>query len=289
MLEYSSMNISVIIPTHNAGFYLQELLSRLAKQDLPPAEIIIIYSSSTDNTTEIARENGTFVMTIPKESFDHGRTRNTAALKARGEILVFMTQDALPANASLLRLLTAPLLKGEIAASCGRHIPKDDASPLEVFARHFNYPEEGSVKGIEDIQKYGIKTFFFSNVCSAFRKDLFVKIGMFPERVRANEDMIISARLILSGYRIAYVPEAAILHSHKYSLLNQFWRYYNIGSSLRNNRWIFRYAQPEGEGVAFIKKQILYVLKQHNYRWIPYIFLEMMMKYAGYRIGLLAG
>lgn len=283
------MNISVIIPTHNAGLDLQELLSRLAKQDVPPTEIIIIDSSSSDNTADIADKSGAFVMTIPKESFDHGRTRNTAAMKATGELLVFMTQDALPANASLLRLLTAPLKQGQIIAACGRHLPKEDASPLEVFARHFNYPAQGSVKGIEDIQKYGIKTFFFSNVCSAFRKDLFVKIGMFPERVRANEDMIIAARLILNGYRIAYIPEATILHSHNYSLLNQFRRYYNIGSSLRNNRWIFRYARPEGEGFEFIKKQLAYVLKQHNYRWVPYIFLEMIMKYAGYRTGLLAG
>jgi rhamnosyltransferase len=289
MLEYISMNISVIIPTHNAGPSLQELLFRLTRQDLPPKEIIVIDSSSSDTTTEIAKENGAFVMTIPKESFDHGRTRNTAASKAKGEILVFMTQDALPANASLIRLLTDPLRQGEIVATCGRHLPKDDASPLEIFARHFNYPAQGSVKGIDDIQKYGIKTFFFSNVCSAFRKDLFVKIGMFPEKVKANEDMIIAARLILNGYRIAYIPEAAILHSHNYSLLNQFRRYYNIGSSLRNNRWIFRYARPEGEGVQFIKKQISYVLKQHNYRWVPYIFLEMIMKYAGYRMGLLAG
>jgi rhamnosyltransferase len=289
MLEYSSMNISVIIPTHNAGLYLQELLSRIAKQDLPPTEIIIIDSSSSDNTTDIAKKNGAFVMTTPKESFDHGRTRNTAAFQARGEILVFMTQDALPANASLIRLLTAPLQHGEIVAACGRHLPKDDASPLEVFSRHFNYPEKGSIKGIEDIQKFGIKTFFFSNVCSAFRKDIFVKIGMFPERVRANEDMIIAARLILNGYRIAYIPEATILHSHNYSLLNQFRRYYNIGASLRHNSWIFRYARPEGEGLKFIKKQMSYVMKQHNYRWVPYIFLEMIMKYAGYRIGLLAG
>lgn len=289
MIEYSSMNISVIIPTHNAGLSLQELISRLASQDLPPNEIIIIDSSSSDNTTDIAKKSGAFVMTIPKESFDHGRTRNTAALKAKGEILVFMTQDALPANPSLLRLLTAPLLQGDIAAACGRHLPKDDASPLEVFARHFNYPEQGSIKGIGDIQKYGIKTFFFSNVCSAYRRGPFIKIGMFPERVKANEDMIIAARLILNGYRIAYIPEATILHSHNYSLLNQFRRYYNIGASLRNNSWIFQYARPEGEGLQFIRQQISYVLKQHKYSWVPYIFIEMVTKYAGYRIGLLAG
>jgi len=254
MIEYSSMNISVIIPTHNAGFSLQELISRLASQDLPPNEIIIIDSSSSDNTTDIAKKSGAFVMTIPKESFDHGRTRNTAALKAKGEILVFMTQDALPANPSLLRLLTAPLLQGDIVAACGRHLPKDDASPLEVFARRFNYPEQGSIKGIGDIQKYGIKTFFFSNVCSAYRRGPFIKIG-----------------------------------SHNYSLLNQFRRYYNIGASLRNNSWIFQYARPEGEGLQFIRQQISYVLKQHKYSWVPYIFIEMVTKYAGYRIGLLAG
>ena len=283
------MGISVIIPTLNAGESLANLLSALMKQELAPVQIIVVDSSSEDNTVSVAKSLGADTLVIPRESFNHGGTRNFAASKATGDILVFMTQDAMPANRSLLRMLTAPLTDTDIAATFGRHLPKQNATPLESFSRRFNYPEEGYVKGAADIQKFGIKTFFFSNVCSAFKKQPFADIGMFPEGIRANEDMLITAKLILSGHKVAYVPEAVIIHSHTYSLTHLFRRYYNIGSSLKTNKWVLRYAKPEGEGIKFMKDAFVFVVKQHQYRWIPYLFLETVTKYAGYRMGLLKG
>ena len=283
------MSISVIIPTLNAGESLAELLSSLMKQELAPAQVIIVDSSSEDNTVSVARRFGAEIFVIPKDSFNHGGTRNFAASKAIGDILVFMTQDAIPGNRSLLRMLTAPLRDSDIAATFGRHLPKQNATPLERFSRGFNYPEQGSVKGVADIQKFGIKTFFFSNACSAFKKKPFNEAGMFPEGIRANEDMLITAKLILSGHKVAYVPEAVIIHSHTYSLRRLFQRYYNIGSSLKNNNWVLRHAKPEGEGIKFMKDAFVFVMKQHQYRWIPYLFLETATKYAGYRMGLLKG
>jgi rhamnosyltransferase len=283
------MGISVIIPTLNAGESLVNLLSSLMKQDLAPMQVIVIDSSSEDNTASLAKRSGAETFVIPRKSFNHGGTRNFAASKARGDILVFMTQDAMPGDQTLLRVLTDPLRDKGIAATFGRHVPKENAAPLESFSRLFNYPEQGFVKEAADIQRFGIKTFFFSNVCSAFKKGPFTAAGMFPEGIRANEDMLITAKLILSGYKVAYVPEAVIIHSHAYSLRGLFRRYYNIGSSLKNNNWILRYAKPEGEGIKFMKEAFVFVMKQHQYRWIPYIFLESVTKYAGYRMGLLKG
>jgi rhamnosyltransferase len=283
------MRISVIIPTLNAGVYIEKLLSILQAQDITYSEVIIIDSSSRDNTVDIAQGFGAKTVVIPRYTFNHGKTRNIAAVKAKGDILVFMTQDALPLEYTLLRNLTTPLQIPDIASTFGRQVPKSNASPLEVFARQFNYPETGSIKGIDDIKKYGIKTFFFSNVCSAIKKELFLKVGMFPEDVRANEDMLMAAKLILNGYKVAYIPEAKVIHSHNFSLLQQFRRYYNIGSSLKNNSWILKYTLPEDEGIKLVKEQISFVLKRHNYLWIPYIFLESVTKYAGYKIGLIKG
>jgi rhamnosyltransferase len=283
------MRISVIIPTLNASLYIEKLLSILQAQDTKYLELIIIDSSSEDNTVDIAKRFATKTMVIPRHTFNHARTRNIAAMEAKGDILIFMTQDALPLDNTLLRNLTTPLQISDIAATFGKHIPRSDASPLEIFARQFNYPETGSIKGIDDIKKYGIKTFFFSNVCSAIKKDLFLKVGMFPEDVRANEDMLMAAKLILNGYKVAYIPEAKVIHSHNFSLLQQFRRYYNIGSSLKNNSWILKYTLPEDEGIRIVKEQISFVLKRHDYLWIPYIFLDSVTKYAGYKIGLITG
>lgn len=283
------MKVSVIIPTLDAGKSIGNLLSSLGSQDIESPEIIIIDSSSGDKTVDIAKSFGVRTIVIPRSTFNHAKTRNIAAMEAKGETLVFMTQDVLPVDNTLLSKLTAPLRKPGIAATFGRHIPKADASPLEVFLRHFNYPDKGSVKGIDDIKRYGIKTFFSSNVCSAMKKEPFLKVGMFPEGIRANEDMLITGKFILEGYKVAYVPEARVIHSHNYSLLEQFRRYYNIGSSIKKNRWIREYTKAEGEGARFMKGQIYFVLKQHRYFWLPYIFLESAAKYAGYRIGLIAG
>jgi rhamnosyltransferase len=283
------MEISIIIPTLNAGIYMEKLLSLLRAQDTKPVEIIIIDSSSRDNTIDIAKRFGAKTMVIPGHAFNHGKTRNLAATEARGNILVFMTQDALPQDNTLLSKLTAPLQISDIAAAFGRHIPRSDASPLEVYARQFSYPDTASIKGIDDIKQYGIKTFRFSNVCSAIKKELFLRAGMFPDGIRANEDMLMAAKLILNGYKVAYVPQAMVIHSHNYSLFQQFRRYYNIGSSLKNNSWVLKYVRAEGEGMRFIKGQARFILKCRKYLWIPYILLESMTKYVGYRIGLIAG
>jgi len=283
------MNISVIIPTLNAGRLIGQLLSGLLSQDLRPGEIIVIDSSSQDNTVDIAKKTGVSTQVIPRSTFNHGKTRNQAALTAAGDTLVFMTQDAIPVNNSLLRELTAPLQEPDIAATYARQIPRPDAPLLEVFTRHFNYPEKASVKSLNDLKPLGIKTFFFSNVCSSMKRELFIKAGMFPESVRANEDMVITAKYIINGYKVAYVPEAMVIHSHNYSLLGQYRRYYNIGSSIRENRWILDYTHAEGEGMKFIQEQIQFVVKKHKLHLIPYIFLESLAKFLGFRMGLVTG
>ncbi|MBS1112894.1 MAG: glycosyl transferase, family 2 [Nitrospirae bacterium] len=283
------MDISVVIPTLNAGRLIGQLLSSLLSQDMKPLEIIVIDSSSEDNTVDIARELGVNTMVIPRTTFNHGGTRNQAALTAAGDILVFMTQDAIPLNGSLLRELTAPLQEHDIAASYARQIPRPDAPLLEIFMRQFNYPEEGAVKSMHDLKQLGIKTFFSSNVCSSMKKELFMKVGMFPETVRANEDMVITAKYIISGYKVAYVPEAMVIHSHNYSLFRQYLRYYNIGSSIRGNKWILDYAHAEGEGLKFFREQVQFVVKKHKFHLIPYIFFESIAKFLGFRMGLVTG
>lgn len=282
------MKISVIIPTYKAEKKIKQLLNNLIQQTLSPYEIIIIDSSSDDKTLQLAKNMGAQTLQIPKSQFNHGETRNMAAHNATGEVLLFMTQDAIPADKYLIEKLISPLNIDNVVASFARHIPYENATPLEEFARRFNYPEKEYIRGKEDIQSFGIKTFFFSNVCSAVKKNIFFDVGAFP-RVKANEDMILSAKLITKGFKIAYVPEAKVIHSHNYFLSKQFIRYYNIGSSLRNNKWILDLTRLEGEGIKFLKEEIIFLKDRHKYQWIPYAIVEAITKYIGYRLGLLIG
>jgi rhamnosyltransferase len=277
--------VSVIIPTLNAESKLKRMLSMLNRQTIP-LEIVIIDSLSTDNTGIIAKECNVKLISIEKKDFNHGATRNMGALHAEGSIILFMTQDAIPLDKYCIENLIKPLEVDSIAAVYGRQIPREESIPTEKFARLYNYPEEPIIKGREQVKEMGIKTFFFSNVFSAIRRKEFYEIGGFPENVLMFEDMLFAAKLIERGYGIAYVPEAKVIHSHDYSLVQQFRRYYQAGVSFQKNPWFMRYAASNKEGVRFLKEEIRFLFKQRKYPWTLYAVLEAICKYAGYRLGL---
>jgi rhamnosyltransferase len=197
-----------------------------------------------------------------------------------------MTQDALPLNRlvieNLIKILEIPM----VAASYARQVPRPGASPPEQFARVFNYPADSLNKSRELIPKLGIKTFFFSNVCSSIRRDVFDSLGGFPERVIMDEDLLFSARAILKGYGIAYVAEAKVFHSHRYTWFQQFKRYFDIGVFFRDYAWLLRYSKVNDEGTRFVKEELRFLRKTGSYCWIPYVLGELVCKYGGYKMGL---
>jgi rhamnosyltransferase len=276
--------ISVIIPTHNAEPYIHDLLKSLREQTAD-CEIVVIDSSSRDNTVRIADSYNVKTRIIVKGQFDHGGTRNLAVREARGDIIVFLTQDAIPANEYFLERLIKPLADPQIAATYGRQIPRVNAKPTEKFTRSFNYPDTPLLKDMNSISKLGIKTFFFSNVCSAIRKTQFEKLRGFREKVIMNEDMLFAGNLIKSGYKIAYVPEAVVIHSHNYSWVMQFKRYFDIGVFLKNNSRELHYTKADNVGVEFLKEEIFHLYRNGDYIWLPYVLGEAISKYIGYKIG----
>jgi rhamnosyltransferase len=276
--------VSVIIPTHNAERYIHDLLTSLKGQSVS-CEIIVIDSSSSDCTIKIADSFNVKTKIIIKRSFDHGGTRNLAVTKATGDIIIFLTQDAIPADRYFLEKLIKPLNNPGIAATYGRQIPRTDAKPTEKFSRAFNYPDTPILKDRKSISELGIKTFFFSNVCSAIRKREFEELGGFTERVIMNEDMLFAGKLIRNGYKIAYVPEAEVIHSHNYSWLQQFRRYFDIGVFLKNNSKDLDYAKPYNVGAKYLIEGVIRLLKNRDYIWMPYVIGEAFSKYIGYKSG----
>ncbi len=284
--------ISVIIPTFNAGKSIEKLLISLKSQTLP-CEIVIVDSSSTDNTLEISRSYRAKVVVLKKEAFNHGRARNMGVAQAEGDIFVFMTQDALPYDECTLEKLIKPIvegagnnLKNQIVASYGRQIPEETAKPTEKFARLYNYNDMPLVKGIDDVKEMGIKTFFFSNVFSSIRKDAFEEVSGFPEEILMFEDMLFAALLMKRGYKVAYVPEAKIIHSHNYTWMDQFKRYFQAGVSFKKHKWFLDMAESDREGAKFLKEEIKYLLRHHEFYWLFYALIEAVFKYGGYKLGI---
>lgn len=280
------MKISVIIPTINCEKHISILINKLWNQTKKPKEVIIIDSESDDDTCKIAKEQGAKVLEIKRKNFNHGRTRNIAVDNSTGDILVFLTQDALPNNEYFLEKLTNPLNDSLISATYGRQIAKIDAIPTEKFSRNFNYPKEDIIKSKDDLKTMGIKTFFFTNVCSSIKREKFYEVGKFPDDTILNEDMILASKLILNGYKIAYVSSAEVLHSHNYNLLKQFKRNFDIGVSLVENKSILEYATAEREGIKFLVSEMRYLIKNRMFLWIPYALADNTSRFIGYKLGL---
>jgi rhamnosyltransferase len=277
--------VSIVIPTYNAGPSIDRLLSSLRGQSVP-AEIIVIDSSSSDDTPRIVKSHGLNPITIAKSSFNHGATRNLAVRNSTGDPVVFMTQDALPYDDRSIEHLIQPLSDSRVAASYGRQIPREDARQTEKFARAFNYPEAPGIRDASCLPALGIRTFFFSNVFSAIRRKEFKAAGGFPEGLIMFEDMLFAARLILNGYATVYVPGAKVIHSHNYDLGQLFRRYLEAGISFRRNPWFLQYAAGEKEGMMFLRQQISYLMDKGAYTALPCAVAEAVGKYAGYKLGL---
>ncbi|MFU2114425.1 glycosyltransferase family 2 protein [[Pasteurella] aerogenes] len=283
------MKFTVIIPTYNAGSLWQKWIEAYQNQSLKADRVIVIDSSSTDQTAVLAEQAGFFVKKIAKSEFNHGRTRNVAVALAStdSEILVFLTQDALLSDSNSLKNLIKNFEDPEVAAVCGRQLPHLSANPLATHARLFNYPEQSKIKSTKDIDSLGIKVAFMSNSFAAYRKSVFEQLGGFPDNTILAEDMHLTARIIQAGYKVAYCAEAQVFHSHNYSLIQEFQRYFDTGVFQQKEAWIQdKFGKVGGEGKKFVISELKYLFGNAPL-WVPLSLLSTVFKFFGFKLGYL--
>lgn len=279
------MKTSVIIPTFNAASHIAPLVAALRAQTTPPDEIIVIDSASSDGTAEKAQEHECRVISIARNEFDHGGTRQRAVELSQGKILIFLTQDALPANAVALDEIKQPFSDPNVAAVCGRQLPNNDATPLAMHARIFNYPQYSCVKTYSDIPRLGVKVPFLSNSFAAYRKDILLNIGGFPNHIIHSEDMYVAAKFILSGYSVAYSSSAMAYHSHNFTLLQEFRRYFDIGVFHSKNPWLKEnFGSAGSEGLRYLHSELKFT-RQCGFLWVFRSMASCFAKYSGYSLG----
>lgn len=284
------MKIDVIIPVYKPGRELFELLDKISGQTLPVNRIILInteegfFEQAIRGTDFYTRYRNVRVWHLSKREFDHGGTRHYGVMKSEADIFVMLTQDAMPADEFLLEKLTQNL-SGPVAVSYGRQLAREDSSVLEKLSREFNYPEESRKKGLEDLEKLGIKTFFCSNVCAAYRRDIYDELGGFIPRTIFNEDMIYAAGAVKKGYLISYEAQAKVVHSHNYGCRRQFHRNFDLGVSQADHPEIFSVVKSESEGKKFMRAARLSLKRQGKQGRLPEFYLQCAFKYAGYLLG----
>lgn len=284
-------NVGIVIPTYNAGEEFAGLLRELSCQTLQPQYKIVIDSSSADNTAKIAHEFGWSVVKIKKKEFSHGGTRQQAVdilLKQNPllEIVIFITQDIKMPQADSLEKLLAVFKQGDVGAAYGRQLPHRNADFFASFARLHNYPVESHIRSFEDRKQYGIKTAFLSDSFASYRKSALEQIGGFPKNVLFGEDMYVAARMLMRGWRIAYVAEAMVYHSHNYGVWQEFKRYGEIGRFQGQEKWIREtFGEAEGNGKKFVMEELKCICR-HNVCLIPEMIIRDVVKLLGYKLGL---
>ncbi|MCB1135536.1 MAG: glycosyltransferase family 2 protein [Chlamydiia bacterium] len=284
-LALSSPSIGVAVITHCAKHHLRHCLPPYLECSLKP-RVLVVNSSSNDGTVELAEELGAETLVIPRDEFNHGSTRERARRALGTDIVVMVTPDAYPTDPEMLTRLVAPIREGKAAIAYARQIPHDGSGIFEAFPRTFNYPEESQLRSIEDSKHYGVYTFFCSNSCAAYSSAALESVGGFHS-VLLGEDTVATASLLRKGHKIAYVAEAVVKHSHRYSIQQEFRRYFDTGlmrSAYTQLLDTGRSDESRGQQflIAFCKE-----LAQKQPLAFPYALLHTAAKWIGYRLGRL--
>lgn len=277
--------IDIVIPTYRPGEKYNRLMERLAAQTYPIQQIIVMNTEEGLYQEPPAAPENVRVYHIRKEEFDHGGTRNRGLRQGKAELVLFLTQDAVPANDRLVEELVKCFEDDSVAAAYGRQLANPDCNSIERYTRQFNYPEKGFVKTKKDLPVLGIKTYFCSDVCAVYRRDVYEELGGFPLKTIFNEDMIFASRVIGAGYGIAYCAEGAVYHSHNYSGMQQFHRNFDLGVSQKQYHQVFDNISSEKEGAGFAKRSLLYLLKRGRLCKAFYFALQCGFKLFGYQLG----
>lgn len=283
------MSVSVILPTLNAAGEIAALLASLKSQTRPPDEILVADSSSTDGTAELARAHGAQVIAIPREQFDHGGTRDMALRQTTGEFVLFLTQDALLADEHYMEHLLKAFADERVAAVSGRQLPRPYARPYVRAVQQYRYPSQSRVWGPEEREALGIRAYHLSDVCSAYRRSAYEKVGGFPHPLPTNEDMLIAAAFLDAGYRLAYCADAAVVHSHNLTLCQEYRRNVLIGRFLQEYGERLGNPRETGEGLRMVRQVLSQLLRSGHLLECLAFTADCSARLMGSRMGRRAG
>lgn len=284
--------VDVVIPTYKPGKKFSRLLKMLQRQTWPVGKIIVMNTEKSFwNEHGFEGIKNLEVHHLTKEEFDHGETRNRGMRFSRADIVVFMTDDAVPADEHLIEALVKAFEQrgpqGEaVIMAYARQLPDKDCPLAERYTRSFNYPEESCVKTRADLERMGIKTFFASNVCCAYDREKFWFQGGFIRRTIFNEDMIFAGKALLQDdYAVAYAAGARVIHSHNYNCRQQFKRNFDLAVSQADHPELFGCVRSESEGIRLVKSTACFLIRRGKPWLVPGLVVKSGFKFLGYRAG----
>lgn len=278
------MKVDIICPLYEAENYILNLNDSLLKQEnVNINKIQYVLTKSKDNSEKILKENKLNYILIDKKDFSHSLTREKEAMKSKSDIIVFISQDIVIENTDYLYNLVNPIINGEADACYSRQLTKFDN--IEKYTRESNYPDKSIIKTKDDIEKLGLKTFFFSDASSAINTKVFKKLnGYDGKNLPINEDMYFAYKLIMNGYKIKYCADSVCYHSHNFKLKELYDRYKLTGRFFKENSYIDDFGtNKSGGGLAkYILKR---AIKDKNIKVLIRFVPDMAARYIGMKVG----
>ena len=282
------MTVDIICPLYNAEKYINNLHNSLLKQkNVEIKNIRYILTKSKDNTEKILKElTNCIYSVIQPEEFSHSLTREQEAFKSNADILVFITQDVIIERTDWLYNLTKDIENGKVDACYSRQLCNNNS--IEKYTRKSNYPSESKIVSKDDIEKLGLKTFFFSDAASAIKRETFIKLkGYDGKKLVISEDMYIAYKLIMNGYKIKYCADSEVVHSHNFTLKQQYKRYYDTGRFFKENSYLNKYKvnQAGGSLAKYILKR---AWQDKNWKVLIKFIPNMAARFIGMKMGKLS-
>jgi rhamnosyltransferase len=281
------MRVALMLPVLNPGPAAATLVAAIAAQTRAPDEILVVDSSSTDGWVEEFGRLGARIERISRAEFDHGGTRNRAFSLVDADVYLFLTQDALPADDYAFERLVAIFEQDPlVGAAFGRQLPHPTAGPAASHSRLFNYPPTSAIRTLNDIPRLGVRAAFLSNSFSGYRRAAMASTGFFAVDTIWGEDTLAAAKLLHAGWRIAYVAEARVYHSHDYTFRQEFARYFDMGVLHGRERWYIELlGGARAEGIRFVRAEWRYFVAQ-GVRWaLLRVAVRNGIRWLGYQAG----
>ena len=282
--------IDIICPLYNAEEYLENFVRAIEKQTIynQVNNIRFAITESKDKTLEklqeLSKTNKKIIYKeIKKEDFSHSLTREAEARESNADIIVFITQDVKVKKENWLENLVKPIEENEVQATYSRQLCTNNT--IEKYTRECNYPKESKIVSKEDINKLGLKTFFFSDAAGAINRKVFIELNAYDEKkLPISEDMYFSYKLIMNGYKIKYCADSEVVHSHTFTLKQIYDRYKLTGKFFKENDYLNNYKvnQAGGNMAKYILKR---AVQDKNWKAILCFIPNMSARFIGMKVG----
>lgn len=284
MAQNRGGKVDIICPLYNGSSYIENLYYSIKKQkNVEIDNILFILTDTQDNSEKILKKLKANYEKIEKKAFSHSLTREKYALKSKADIIVFITQDVIIRNDDWLYELVNPIINNEADASFSRQLCNNNS--IEKYTRELNYPEKSYINTKEDIEKKGLRTFFFSDASSAVYKNVFKEINGYDHKnLPISEDMYLAYKLIMNNYRIKYCSKSVVIHSHKFTLKQVYNRYKLTGKFFKENSYLDKFGtNKSGGGMAkYILKR---AIQDKNIKVLFRYPFDMLARFIGMKVG----